>query len=116
MTPDKSDTRFAGPLRFCRSIAMILVMGFLIGLVLNRVALSLEKSQQPAGFGRGLLQGALMPMAMPNFLVGRDVVIYTTNNTGRMYRLGYTIGVNACGFVFFGLLFWRLRRLRMGRI
>ena len=91
---------------------MILIIGFVIGWTLNRVAASLERSQQPAGFVRGVVQGALMPMSMPNLLVGRDVVIYAGNNTGRMYRLGYTMGVNGCGLLFFGLFFWRLRRLR----
>ena len=59
-----------------------------------------------------MLQGALMPMAMPSLLVGRDVTIYAENNTGRTYKLGYTAGVNACGAIFFGYAFWRWRRLK----
>jgi hypothetical protein len=93
-------------------IAVILAIGLVMGWTLNRVAASLERSQQPAGFVRGVVQGALMPMSMPNLLVGRDVVIYAANNTGRTYRLGYTLGVNGCGLLFFGLFFWRVRRLR----
>ena len=98
--------------RIAGRIAVVLAIGFVIGWTLNHVAASLERSQQPAGFVRGVVQGALMPMSMPNLLVGRDVVIYAANNTGRMYRLGYTMGVNGCGLLFFGLFFWRVRRLR----
>ena len=61
-----------------------------------------------------MVQGALMPLAMPNLLVGNDVVIYANNNTGRSYKLGYSLGVNLCGVTFFGLFFWRLGRWRKG--
>jgi hypothetical protein len=44
--------------------------------------------------------------------VGQDVSIYQTDNTGRTYKLGYTLGVNACGLIFFSIFFWRLSRLR----
>ena len=54
----------------------------------------------------------LMPAALPNLLVGSDVVIYAQNNTGVSYKLGYTMGVNVCGAVFFGFFFWRLNRWR----
>lgn len=53
-----------------------------------------------------------MPMSMPNLLVGRDVTIYSAHNTGVSYKLGYTAGVNGCGAIFFGFLFWRLNRWR----
>jgi hypothetical protein len=94
-----------------RVVAVALV-ALVIGAVLNRIANSLDRSGQPAGFGRGLVQGALMPMAMPNLLVGNDVSIYAARNTGRAYKLGYTLGVNACGAIFFGFFFWRVNRWR----
>jgi len=72
----------------------------------------MEQEHGPAGFFQGLLQGALMPCALPNLLVGNNVAIYAQNNTGLTYKLGYTVGVNTCGAVFFGLLFWRLGRWR----
>ena len=53
-----------------------------------------------------------MPMSLPNLLVGRDVTIYSQNNSGVRYKLGYTLGVNLCGAVFFGMAFWRLNRIR----
>ena len=90
----------------------ILILAAAIGAILNRISASLERSARPAGFSRGVLQGALMPMSMPNLLVGRDVNIYSPNNTGLTYKLGYTSGVNGCGAIFFGCFFWRLNRWR----
>jgi hypothetical protein len=98
--------------RLALRLAVFLLAAILIGGVLNRVAGSLDHGSHPAGFARGVLQGALMPMSMPNLLVGRDITIYSANNTGVSYKLGYTTGVNACGAVFFGVVFWRLLRLR----
>jgi hypothetical protein len=93
-------------------LVCIVLLAMVVGAVLTRVAASHQADGGAAGFGKGVLQGALMPMAMPNLLVGRDVPIYAERNTGRTYKLGYTVGVNACGALFFGLLFWRLHRLR----
>lgn len=67
---------------------------------------------EPAGFWRGALNGAVMPMCLPHLALGQEVPIYATNNTGRTYKLGYTAGVNACGALFFGLCFWRVNRWR----
>jgi uncharacterized transporter YbjL len=66
--------------------------------------------QQPPGFGRGLLHGALMPLAWPTLLAGRDQTIYSERNLGRTYKMGYSMGVNVCGMAFFGWFFTRLRR------
>ncbi|HXT38610.1 MAG TPA: hypothetical protein VN887_01165 [Candidatus Angelobacter sp.] len=94
-------------------LAFIILLAFAIGWVLNRVARQLEHSSRPAGFVRGLVQGALMPASMPNLLIGHDVAIYAEkNNNGVFYKLGYTMGVNACGAIFFGMFYWRLKRWR----
>jgi len=94
-------------------VAAILLLAFGIGWTLNRVAQQLDRSNRPAGFVRGLVQGALMPASMPNLLIGHDVVIYAEkNNNGVFYKLGYTMGVNACGAIFFGIFYWRLKRWR----
>lgn len=66
-------------------------------------------SERP-GFTRGLLHGALMPLAWPGLLVGHDQMIYAQVNSGRSYKLGYSMGVNVCGALFFGWSFTRLRR------
>jgi cyanate permease len=95
-----------------RRILTVLVAAALVGITMRHLSAVLERNPQPAGFLRGMLQGALMPCALPNLLVGNDVTIYAPHNTGLTYKLGYTFGVNACGAVFFGLCFWRLNRWR----
>jgi hypothetical protein len=65
-----------------------------------------------AGFPTGLLEGALMPAALPGLLSGKDVPIYAPNNLGRPYKIGYIVGLNTCGTLFFGLAFWQPRRRR----
>ena len=93
-------------------LVFVILLAFVIGWILNRVAQQLERGNLPAGFVRGLVQGALMPASMPNLAIGHDVVIYAVNNTGVFYKLGYTMGVNVCGALFFGLFYWRLKRWR----
>ena len=94
---------------------MIICMATLVGISLNYLARAMERRGKPAGFPQGVLQGAMMPCAMPNLLFGKDVTIYAENNTGVGYKLGYTVGVNACGALFFGLFFYRVRRLMESR-
>jgi hypothetical protein len=59
------------------------------------------------GFPHGMLHGALMPMALPSLVIGKNVEIYAVNNSGRMYKLGYIAGINVCGLAFFGSMFWQ---------
>jgi len=96
-----------------RAVTTLLAVA-VVGWLVQRATSAMDRSESPAGFGSGLIQGALMPAALPNLVVGRDVVIYAADNTGVSYKLGYTLGVNACGAVFFGIVFWRLNRLRKG--
>jgi hypothetical protein len=93
-------------------ILSFLLVAFIIGCVTSFFTNMTNKEAGPAGFGRGIIHGALMPCALPNLLVGRDVTIYALNNTGRTYKLGYTVGVNGCGAIFFGVFFWRVNRWR----
>ena len=93
-------------------LCVVLLVAIAIGATLNHLSASLNRTNHPAGFGRGMLQGALMPMSFPNLLAGYDVTIYAPHNTGLTYKLGYTAGVNACGAIFFGLFFWRLQQWR----
>jgi len=62
---------------------------------------------RPAGFAYGFLHGALMPLSLPSLVSGHDVRIYDDHNRGRSYKIGYICGVNVCGLVFIGPLFWR---------
>ena len=57
-----------------------------------------------------------MPLAWPALLGGADQSIYSERNSGRTYKLGYSLGVNVCGAVFFGWGFWRFNRWRRQRI
>jgi hypothetical protein len=57
------------------------------------------------GFGYGVLHGGLMPMALPSLVLGKDVHIYSSINSGRGYKIGYICGINACGLLFFGSMF-----------
>jgi hypothetical protein len=114
MAPTSVETVASAPrpfvVRLLRRLAGIIVAGILIGGVLHFVARRVHQSSEPAGFKIGLLHGALMPLALPNLAVGDNVTIYAESNTGRLYKLGYTTGVNACGLLFFGLFFWRIGR------
>jgi hypothetical protein len=101
--------------RIASRLALLIALGFALGWTLNRTEAAFEKRAEPAGFLHGVIQGALMPIAMPNLVFGNDVAIYSANNTGRTYKLGYTMGVNGCGLIFFGFFFWRIRRLRRER-
>src|ERR1041385_2021107 len=100
-------------LMILRRLAMLVALGFVIGWILNGAEAALEKRHEPAGFLSGVVQGALMPITMPNLIFGRDVAIYAANNTGRTYKIGYTLGVNTCGLIFFGFFFWRVRRMKL---
>lgn len=98
--------------RFLPRFLTFLVVATSIGWMLNQAGRLLDQKGRPAGFTMGMIQGALMPLALPNLAVGHDVIIYSSNNTGRNYKLGYTVGVNGCGLIFFGLFFWRVSRWR----
>jgi len=65
-----------------------------------------------AGFYTGMLEGALMPAALPGLVGGKDLPIYAPNNDGRGYKIGYILGLNTCGTLFFGVAFWQPRRKR----
>ena len=62
---------------------------------------------RPLGFGHGALHGALMPMALPSLVMGKDVEIFAANHSGRLYKIGYIVGINACGLLVLGSAFWR---------
>jgi hypothetical protein len=64
-------------------------------------------THRTAGFKDGALHGALMPLALPSLLMGKDVPIYARDNSGRSYKIGYICGINLCGLLFFGLAFRR---------
>jgi hypothetical protein len=93
-------------------IAVAIVVTVAFGRVLQYSVKASQQGDRLPGFTTGIAHGALMPCGFPMLLLGRDLPIYAERNTGRTYKLGYTLGVNLCGAVFFGSVYWRLGRLR----
>ena len=89
-----------------RFLAVALLLGWFYGWAEPRF----YPKEKRVGFGYGLMHGALMPMALPALVMGQEVSIYHEANTGRTYKLGYIVGINLCGLVVFGSLFWRPAR------
>ena len=83
-----------------------------LGFTHNWASTRYYQPEYVAGFRTGLMEGALMPAALPGLLMGHDLPIYAVNNTGRGYRIGYILGLNTCGTFFFGIAFWQPRRRR----
>lgn len=95
-----------------KRIITLLIVATIFTWILHQSSNDGVKTGEPAGFAKGMLHGALMPGALPHLLMGEDVTIYAPINTGRTYKLGYTVGVNSCGALFFGILYYRFNRWR----
>ena len=78
---------------------LAVALGFVQGWASSRC----YKPDHVAGFHMGVLHGILMPAALPGLLMGNDLPIYAPNNSGRTYNIGYALGVNSCGTIFFGV-------------
>lgn len=87
----------------------------ILGLAQAWMAAWSYKPDRLAGFPIGLWHGMLMPAALPGLLMGQNLPIYAANNTGRTYNIGYTMGINGCGMLFFSVAFWRPRGWDWGR-
>ena len=91
-------------------ITALVVLTLLLGFVQDWMASRSYEPERVAGFRLGVVHGALMPAALPTLLMGKDVAIYAPANEGRSYKIGYILGINLCGTLFFGFAFWRPRR------
>ena len=89
-----------------RKATTLILVGVIFGWVYAWASPRVFRHDVNAGFGYGILYGSLMPMALPSLLIGKDVEIYATSNSGRLYKIGYIAGINLCGLVFFGSAFW----------
>ncbi|HAV61244.1 MAG TPA: hypothetical protein DCY13_02645 [Verrucomicrobiales bacterium] len=98
--------------RLLRTLVVLACFAFTFTWLLRVSDRSLQRRGEPAGFPLGVLHGICMPAALPHLLLGADVPIYAGENTGRTYKLGYAVGVNSCGLVFFGSFYWRFNRMR----
>jgi hypothetical protein len=117
-TVQEIQTQAATPSRLSQTkvivIKIIILTAISLGLVFAQ-GWAASRYYQPdyvAGFPTGLLEGAVMPAALPGLVAGKDVPIYAPNNLGRPYKIGYIVGLNTCGTFFFGVAFWQPRRLR----
>ena len=90
-----------------KKIVVFLAVAFLLGWFYGWASPRVYPHDERLGFGYGMLHGGLMPMALPSLVLGQDVEIFAVNNTGRPYKLGYIVGINVCGLMFFGSAFWR---------
>jgi hypothetical protein len=95
--------------RWTVKLASLVVAGVLSGWLYVWAEPRLYRPEVSAGFWCGTLHGALMPVALPSLVMGRDVPIFAVNNSGRGYKLGYIAGINLCGLLFFGLAFRKPR-------
>ncbi len=93
-----------------KKIAWFLTASLLVGWFYGWASPRAFPKNTTFGFGYGMLHGALMPLALPSLVMGQDVEIFATHNSGRIYKIGYICGINVCGLSFFGPLFWRPRR------
>jgi hypothetical protein len=112
--PAPNETPSAAPASWAKRLAVkaatLVLLGLVLGFGYDWATPRFYGPTRVAGFRLGVLHGALMPVALPSLLMGKDVPIYAEKNKGRIYKLGYIAGINACGVVFFGLAFWRPRR------
>jgi len=91
-------------------IAIFLAISVSVGWAYSWAHANFYPEATRVGFVHGVVHGAMMPIALPSLVMGQDVKIYDENNTGRTYKLGYICGINACGLLFFGSVFWRPKR------
>jgi len=97
--------------RLLRTIAVCAFFAVLFTWLLRISNRSLSDTR-PAGFGLGVLHGICMPAALPYLLLGQDVPIFAQYHTGRTYKLGITVGINAAGIIFIGGFQRRIQRVR----
>ena len=91
-------------------VVVLVVLGLLLGAAYDWAAPRMYGPERIPGFRLGVVHGALMPVALPALLLGRDVPIYASTNTGRIYKIGYIAGINLCGMAFFGAAFRQPRK------
>lgn len=104
--PAPREDGLAAKVRFYgRKAVGFILMALLLGILADFAA-TRNNEEHPAGLAWGMAHGALMPTTLPALIMGKDVTIYAPHNRGRVYKIGYALGVNVCGLMFFGALFW----------
>jgi hypothetical protein len=90
-----------------RKAVTMAAITIMVGLIFGWASPRMFPRGEQAGIGLGLAHGALMPIALPSLIIGKDVEIFAANNTGRSYKIAYIVGINLCGLLFFGSAFWK---------
>jgi hypothetical protein len=93
-------------------IAALVLMSLALGFGYDRAAPRTYAPERVCGFFTGMMHGALMPAALPTLVFGKDLPIFAPNNVGRGYKIGFILGLNTCGTLFFGIGFWKPRGRR----
>ena len=96
-------------------IAALTLFSLALGFGYDRAAPRTYAPERVAGFFTGMMHGALMPAALPTLVFGKDLPIYAPSNVGRGYNIGFILGLNTCGTLFFGLAFWHPKNRSSGR-
>ncbi|HUC83901.1 MAG TPA: hypothetical protein VL970_01815, partial [Candidatus Acidoferrales bacterium] len=91
-------------------VVALTAISLALGFTYNYASTRYYEPDYAAGFRTGLLEGAVMPAALPILMAGRDAPIYAANNVGRGYKIGFILGLNTSGTIFFGVAFWQPRR------
>jgi hypothetical protein len=99
-------SKFSVKSLFLKAVRLVAV-GLIFGWIYAWASPLVYPRDGSVGFGYGMAHGALMPMALPCLLMGKDVDIFASNNNGKRYKIGYICGINVCGLIFFGSAFWR---------
>jgi hypothetical protein len=90
-----------------KKAASLIIVGVIVGWIYGWASPHMFPRNKEMGFWFGVAHGALMPIALPSLLMGQDVEIFATPNSGRGYKIGYIGGINLCGLLFFGTAFWK---------
>ena len=91
-------------------IAALVLLSLALGFGYDRAAPRTYGPERVAGFFTGMMHGALMPAALPTLVFGKALPIYAQNNVGRGYNIGFILGLNTCGTLFFGVAFWHPKK------
>ena len=91
-------------------IAALVLLSLALGFGYDRTAPRTYEPERVAGFFTGMMHGALMPAALPTLVFGKALPIYAQNNVGRGYNIGFILGLNTCGTLFFGVAFWHPKK------
>jgi len=85
----------------------LIIVGTIVGFVYGWVSPRMFPPNKEMGFGFGVVHGAMMPIALPSLVIGKNVDIFSATNNGRPYKIGYICGINLCGLLFFGTAFMK---------